>query len=386
MRAGRSPRVGLALAGGGPLGAVYEIGALCALEEVLEGADFTGFDHYVGVSAGAFIAAALASGWRPRELCDGFIANGGRGGLFDPAWLTVPAWGEALRRAARVPGLALSAAWRATLGRKTLLEVVEGLAPAVPTGLFSNEEVHLRLQKLFALPGRSNDFRTLRPRLHLVATALDTAEAVAFGGEGWDHVPISRAVQASCALPGLFPPVEIDGRMFVDGALTKTMHASLALDAGVDLLLCVNPLVPFTRASLADGGLPAVMSQTFRTLIHSRLTLAMKQYAVSYPDTDIVLLEPHGADVEIFHANTFSYGQRRRLAEHAYQQTRAWLRAQQETLAPVFARHGMRLRPEALRDDGRQLVNARARPKRLGATLTRLHAVLDELDAAVRPA
>ena len=48
--------------------------------------------------------------------------------------------------------------------------------------------------------------------LALVATELDTGRPVAFGSPGWDHVPISRAVQATCALPGMFPPVEIDGR------------------------------------------------------------------------------------------------------------------------------------------------------------------------------
>lgn len=75
--------------------------------------------------------------------------------------------------------------------------------------------------------------------------------------------------------------------MFVDGALTKTMHASLALAAGVDLMLCINPLVPFTRPGMAEGGLPAVLSRTFRTLIHSRLQLAMRQYATTSPDTDL---------------------------------------------------------------------------------------------------
>jgi hypothetical protein len=45
-------------------------------------------------------------------------------------------------------------------------------------------------------------------------------------------VPISQAVQASSALPGLFPPVEIDDKYYVDGALKKTMHASVAMDHG----------------------------------------------------------------------------------------------------------------------------------------------------------
>ena len=49
--------------------------------------------------------------------------------------------------------------------------------------------------------------------------------AAPFVLSGWDHVPISEAVAASAALPGLFPPVPIGGRWYVDGALKKTLHA-----------------------------------------------------------------------------------------------------------------------------------------------------------------
>ena len=62
------PRIGLALAGGGPLGAIYEIGALCALEEAIDGLQFNACEGYVGVSAGGFVAAGLANGMTPREL------------------------------------------------------------------------------------------------------------------------------------------------------------------------------------------------------------------------------------------------------------------------------------------------------------------------------
>ena len=68
-------KIALALAGGGPLGAIYEIGALCALEDSLTGVDLTRLDHYVGVSAGGFIAASLANGITPRALCASFIEN-----------------------------------------------------------------------------------------------------------------------------------------------------------------------------------------------------------------------------------------------------------------------------------------------------------------------
>jgi len=380
-----APRIALALAGGGPLGAIHEIGALCALEEALDGLDLTRLRHYVGVSAGAFLAAALANGMRPRALCAAFIENRGPADdVFDPAWLTIPAYGEFLRRAARLPGLGAAALWRAARGQPPL-RVLEGLAPAVPTGLFSSEELHGRLQAAFSRPGRSNDFRALPARLTLVATELDTGRAVAFGGPGWDHVPISRAVQASCALPGLFPPVRIAGRSFVDGALAKTLHASAALEDGADLLLCINPLVPAAAEGIADAGLVAVFGQTLRTLIHSRLALGMKHYARAYPRSDMVLLEPDPADAELHRAAVFGYAQRRRLAEHAYQCTRAWLRERAPQLAATFDRHGIRLRPDVLEDRQRTLL-ARPPARRLAQAVTRLHAVLDDLETRLQPA
>lgn len=392
LRSRHPGRIALALAGGGPLGAIYEIGALCALDDCLDGLDLNDCDHYVGVSAGGFIAAALANGMRPRQICDAFIADRSPDGeRFDPAWLMEPAWRELGHRALRLPVLLGAALWDLSVGRKPLARALERLGPALPTGVVSNEAIHLQLQRLFSQPGRSNDFRQLRARLTLVATHLDSGTAAPFGRPGWDHVPISRAVQASAALPGLFPPVDIDGRHYVDGALKKTLHASVALDEGVDLLICLNPLVPFdsTPASdgrlrghipaLVEGGLPAVMSQTFRSLIHSRLELGMKHYERLYPDTDILLLEPDRRDAELFLANTFSYHQRREMAEHAYQQTRALLRRRRHTLGGQLARHGVRLNAEALDDERRHLIQAQPASSRVGRAMARLQDSLDDL-------
>lgn len=409
-RPSHKPRIGLALAGGGPLGAIYEIGALCALEESLQGLSFTQLHHYVGVSAGGFIAAGLANGMTPRELCAAFIENDNKASeVFDPAWLMVPAYGEFLRRSIMLPGLAASALWRSTLGGKSLLNAAEALGPALPTGIFSNDEIDTRLAKLFSKPGRTNDFRKLGARLTLVATNLDNGDAAPFGQPGWDHVPISKAVQASSALPGLFPPVEIDNHYFVDGALKKTMHAGVAMDEGMDLMFCLNPLVPFnaTRTPelamnqrvmrrglprekqaiprIMSGGLPAVMSQTFRAMIHSRLELGMKHYERAYPDTDIVLLEPDHRDTDMFLANTFSYGQRREMAEHAYQKTRQMLRSRKTTLSAKLARHGVSLNMEVLDDSKRHLVAARAATTRIGRAIASLEEVMEDLSHALNP-
>ena len=405
-RSSHPPRIALALAGGGPLGAIYEVGALCALQDSLRGVDFTALEHYVGVSAGGFLSAALANGITPAELCDAFIGDGSSAGdHFDPAWLTIPAYGEFLRRCAMLPTLAARSAWQFMVRRKPWLQALEALGPGLPAGIFSNEHVHTELAALFSRPGRSNDFRKLRTKLTLVATDLDSGDAVPFGRPGWDHVPISRAVQASAALPGLFPPVTIDGHDYVDGALKKTLHASVVLEQGVDLLICLNPLVPFdaslrsdTRTDvtgtatriprIAQGGLPAVLSQTFRSLIHSRLELGMRQYERLYPETDIILIEPDHHDPELYLANTFSYGQRRHLAEHAYQQTRHLLRARRSRLARILQAHGVTLNHDTLRDPNRRLCSTAQSEPSLPwlPALARLHYALDELQSSVQAA
>ena len=405
------PRIGLALAGGGPLGAIYEIGALCALDESLSGISFTKLHHYVGVSAGGFIAAGLANGMTPRALCAAFIETDTEPSeVFDPAWLMVPAYSEFLRRGVMLPGLLASSLWRVTFGGKTLVNALEALGPVLPTGVFSNDEIDTRLARFFTKPGRTNDFRQLKAKLTLVATNLDSGDAAPFGRPGWDHIPISKAVQASSALPGLFPPVEIDRQYFVDGALKKTMHAGVAMDEGIDLMICLNPLVPFNAgppqpgddkssqnrgkqsaivkrtARIIDGGLPAVMSQTFKAMIHSRLELGMKHYQRSYPDTDIILLEPDHRDTTMFLANTFSYRQRRQMAEHAYQTTRHMLRSRRAALSTQLARHGITLNMAVLDNPRRQLVAPLPAATRVGRALASLEEIMDELSQAVQPA
>jgi len=392
----KRPRIGLALAGGGPVGGIYEIGAMAALAEAFEGADFNRFDVYVGVSSGSVVAAALANGMSPAKLAR-MLVESGADEVFDPDVLLRPAFGEYCKRALSVPPLLWSSflhyfsdPWR--LG---LFETFQRLGHALPAGMLDNSGIDALLRKLFAAPGRTNDFRKLRQRLFLIATDLDSGESVAFGSAGHDKVPISTAVQASAALPGLFPPVCIDGRYYVDGALIKTLHASVALREGAELVLCINPLVPFdaglaarhpqrehlahTPAHLVDGGLPVVLSQTFRAIIHSRMRVGMDRYKHEYGDADVLLFEPTSDDAEMFFTNVFSYRSRRRLCEHAYQRTRTELYRRRHELAPILARHGIRLDVAGLKDHRRSLLPRKRRPDLAGAT-SALDASLHDLE------
>ena len=392
-------RVGLAIAGGGPIGAMYELGALRALDESIEGLDLTRLDCYVGVSAGAFLAAGLANRIGTEEMCRGLITGTSHEIPFRQDTFLRPDVGEYLRRATRLP--ALSRAWarrfaaspRRALGWTALMGLFGGL---LPLGVFDNRAMERFLREAFTRGGRSNDFRELDTDQYVVAVDLDTGEAVRFGQPGWDDVPISRAVQASAALPGLYPPVEINGRHFLDGALRRTMHASTVLERGIDLMIGLNPLVPFDASlapkgageaeplALASHGLPAVLSQTLRTMLQSRMQIGMERYPALYPDVDQLVFEPNSGDGELFSTSLLSFSARRRVCDLAYRNTRADLHARAAALQPVLSAHGLRLREELLADAGRGILDSLGPPlPPTTDTTARLRRALDDAEQLV---
>ncbi|HVJ62996.1 MAG TPA: patatin-like phospholipase family protein [Tahibacter sp.] len=396
----RAPaRIGLAVAGGGPIGGMYELGALRAIEEAIEGVDMNALDVYVGVSSGAFLAAGLANRLSTAEMCRIFLTGDSHEARFRPEAFARPAVFEYLRRAAHVPRMLFD--WFGAAARNpfdlSISDSLLRLGSLLPTGLFDNDAIETFLRGVFTTNGRSNDFRELERKLYVIAVELDSGKAVRFGAEGYDDVPISRAIEASSALPGLYPPVRIGGKFYVDGALQRTLHASVALDDGADIVIGINPLVPFdaTRAqsnghdapdSLVDGGLPAVLSQTFRTMLQSRMQASLSKYARHYDSADIVLFEPNPDDMRMFFSNVFSYSNREEVAEHAYRSTLADLRARRAELEPVLARHDLAFRDAILQDDTRSLRDGLVdKPARKTPSTSRLRRALDELDELVVP-
>jgi len=365
---GARPAIGLAMAGGGPQGAIHEIGAIMALHDAIEGLDLNDLEIYVGVSAGAFVAACLANKLTPAQMVRAIVKTEPGEHPFVPETFLTPALGEYVKSGFRVPKVFLESMWSYFRGRDdmTLVESLTRLARALPVGLFKNEPLRDYLERIYSIKGRTDDFRELSSQLIVIATDLDSGQAVRFGEPGFNHVPISKAVQASTALPGLYPPVLVDDRFYVDGVLLKTLHASVAFDEGAELVICLNPIVPvdtlravdlgvMRRGKLVDRGLPTVLSQTFRTLIHSRLVIGMEAYEERYADADFILLEPRRDDYELFFTNVFSFGHRKRVCEHAYTCTLKQLRLRRRELAPILDRHGLHLRDDVLEDENRNV-------------------------------
>lgn len=399
---GQPPKIGLAIAGGGPIGAMYELGALRALDEACDGLDLTRLDCYVGVSSGAFFAAGLANRMDTAQLCRIFISGDSKDVNFRPETFLRPALREYVRRAATIPRLTARLTRDFWFGRtdsrwSDLLNRVGGL---VPTGLFDNAEVERFLRDVFTRGGRTNDFRQLDRALYVIGVDLDSGEAVRFGDKGWDDLPISQAVQASAALPGLYPPVELvdkSGRKrhIVDGALRRTMHASIVLDRGVDLMLGINPLVPFNPGDdaedvakshrfnhrrIVEGGLPGVLSQTLRTMLQSRMQVGLSRYPQQYPDIDQLVFEPNADNRELFYTNIFSFSARRRISQLAYRNTLADLRKRRDVLAPILAEHGITLRSDVIADKPRSILAHLPPSQRRTETTARLGRALDEIE------
>ncbi len=183
LRRGRrtSPR-GLALAGGGPLGGIYEVGALLALADSLDGVDFSDLDVYVGVSSGGFVAAALANGISPTQMYRLFIDDGADAALTPEVFLR-PAFAEFAHRA--TAGAAAAVACGAAVAARSVPSRLDGVAGhAVARGA----DRHVRQpvdRRLPASPVRrarpDQRFPKLGRKLFLVATNLDTGASVIFG-------------------------------------------------------------------------------------------------------------------------------------------------------------------------------------------------------------
>lgn len=363
----RKPVIGLTLGGGGPMGGVYQIGALRAIDEAIEGLDLNALDHYVGVNAGAFVAANLANNITPAQMCRVFVRNESDVHPFHPQVFYKPAFNEYYRRVKSAPGLFTDAmkALMSNPSDQSVLEYLTVMAQAVPAGVFDNEGLDDYVARSFNSAGRTNDFKALNRNLMVIAADLETGETVRFGDGEVSDIPISKAVQASMAAPGVYVPVEHNGRFYMDGTLNKGLHCSVAFEKGCDVVLAINPVVPVDvfgdpdesdslRSQVTGSGMGQVLAQSYRTMVHSRLYSGLKNVYRDYPDSTLFLFEPSYAQAKLFLSSVFSFNARRSVCEHAYQATRRALREQAEALQAKLG-DDIHIRMDVLEDPDRTL-------------------------------
>ncbi len=371
-------------------GALYEIGVLAALEERLEDVSLNDFDLFIGVSAGAYISALLANGIAPGVLYRNVTRAARSRTDIDDLGLFRLNFEEILLRFVKAPVTILDAAWDyyKNSHETTLTDLVASLGNLLPSGLFRNDGLESWLSEWLDHPERTNDFRKLKNALRIVAVDLDTGEAATFGAPGLDNVPISKAVAASCALPGLYKPVRIGGVDYIDGGVRKTAHLSLAFRERCGLTICINPIVPLRvlhygearngngRSELKQGGLATILDQVFRVTLHSRMSYGMSRYRREDPEADVLLFEPRPEDLPRVMRNIMGTSGRARIAEYAYRTTMHTIDADFPRYRRVFAKHGLKLRPAC---PAQERINLQA-DRSEGPTPVRLRAELETLE------
>jgi NTE family protein len=356
----RRSKTALVLGGGGFTGGVYEIGALRALDLLSVNRTVNQFDVYVGTSAGSFVAAMTANGVTPEEMMrvvnqqvptpfrDVDLGTLLRPNLLEFAW-------KGVRLPLQAAGLLRQVAGQ--LGQISAMDIVLGLAEALPSGVYSTNGIERYVRQVLSDPDRADDFRLLESELYLVATDLDTCERIIFGAEDWDDVPISSAVAASTALPMVYKPVEIKGRELVDGGIVSTTNIDIAVEAGAKLLVVVNPLVPFVNEfdkriptlfgsrvrRVSDMGFPQIGYQTFKLLAYQRLHEIAKQWEQKYPGVDIVLIEPEPDDELMFQTSIMNFSSRVDIARHGFQSVTLKLAEDYEHFREICERHGIEI-------------------------------------------
>lgn len=287
-------RRGLVLGCGGTLGMAWSVAVLHGLEQAWEW-DVREAAVIVGTSAGAELACMLGGGVSIPELRLGQLGDPAA-----PPWLADHLRADPGRFPPR-PAFGLGSPrllGRAITGRAPILA---GVCATLPGGRGDPAWLR-RLAEGMASP----DGWLSHPAVWLVAADFDTGQRVAFGSPDAPRASLADALQASWALPGWLPPVEIGGRRYVDGGVLSPASADLLAPLGLDEAIVVAPM-----ASSAPGRPVGMLSRAER-IVRRRMTRTLDREVAVLEEagTSVLRLEPTGRDLAAMGGNFMDAGRR----------------------------------------------------------------------------
>lgn len=234
--AAERPTIGLVLAGGGAKG-IAHVGVIKVLEEA-----GVQVDVIAGTSMGAIVGGLYAMGRSAEELEETVRSIDWENILVDD----VPRPERSIRRKTDDIGFLAAPRLRLKNGQARL-----------PQGAFKGQQLTVKLDRLMRAASGIDDFDRLPRRFRAVATDLETGEEVVLGSGS-----LAKAVRASMSFPGAFPPVELDGRVLIDGGVVNNVPVSVARDMGADIVIVST----FADQSVAARELTSVVSVLARTI------------------------------------------------------------------------------------------------------------------------
>ena len=266
------PRICLVLSGGGARGMAH-IGVLKVLEDMK-----IPIDCIAGTSMGAVVGGLYASGMSARQI--------------DATMRSVD-WQEAFRDSPPRRDLAFR---RKEDDRNFLVRLPLGLKHGhilLPKGFIQGQKLQETLRQLTLPFSNSTDFDNLPTPFRAVATDLETGSAVVM-----DKGDLAIAMRASISAPGVFAPVESQGRLLVDGGLAENLPINVARAMHADILIVSDVSFPLQPREALDSAL-SISNQMLAILVRKdsdrqRATLSPKDILIvpnlgSVPATDFTV-------------------------------------------------------------------------------------------------
>jgi NTE family protein len=288
------PPDALVLGGGGLLGELWMSAVLAGINDGA-GIDARDSASFVGTSAGSIVAVSLAAGVDPHSRLGDGSQPARRGARGDDAVERAPSY-RALRglidlgASAAAPLASLALGWGAVAEAGAIAR--RALLASLPTGRRSLAYLAASIARL--------DVRW-DGRLQIAAVDLHSGRRVMFGRAGSPNAEVSQAVLASCAIPGVFRPIRVDGRSYVDGGVWSPTNLDAAQVSRGARVLCLNP----TGSLRPTPRVPAGALGTLSRSIAATESLALKRRGAA-----VTVINPDAASRRAMGLNFFDAARR----------------------------------------------------------------------------